>query len=311
MSHQASRAFQVLLVEDDPGDAGLIRNALKDKRIGSFEETWVTSLGEAREIMDAVQFDVVLLDLSLPDSQGLETVRGGLEAARDMPVVVLTGRDDEELALRILEMGAQDYLVKGRHDADALLRALRHALARARTERALRRSEALLSGILDNTLDAVWSATWPDFQVIFVSRSIENIFGWPQDVFQSNPRLWFESIVPEDRPVSESGLKKLLSEGCADVEYRVRKPSGEMVWVRERSKVIFRPMGGPERVDGVFTDVTRQREAEQKLAQKPVDGIGANPSPNEIMRNVAARGGNMTRTLRDDRSDSLKQNSRS
>ncbi len=293
--------YQLLLVEDDPGDAGLIRLALRNDRFGRFDATWVTTLGEARNMLDVRRFDVILLDLSLPDAQGLETVRGGLEAARGVPVVILTGRDDEELALRILDLGVQDYLVKGRHDADALLRALRHALARARTERALRRSEALLSGILDNTVDAIWSATWPDFQVLFVSPSIGRIFGRPREEFQADPRLWFEAIVPEDRSISEDGQRELLRHGFADVEYRIQRPSGEIAWVRDRSKVIRRPNGGPERVDGVISDITRRRRAEQRLQEHAAQLECANRELDTALRRADA--GNLARAVVEDQTE--------
>jgi len=301
MPNQETDPVQVLLVEDDPGDAGLIRHALEDDRFRQYETTWVTTLGEARKRLNTRDFDVILLDLSLPDTQGLETVHGGLEAARGIPVVILTGRDDDDLALRILDLGAQDYLVKGRHDTDALLRALRHAQARAGTERALRRSEALLSGILDNTLDAVWSATWPDFQVLFVSPSIERIFGRSRDEFQTDPRLLFEAIVLEDRSIAEAGHKELLRHGFSDVEYRICRPDGEIAWVRDRSKVIRRPDGGPERVDGVLSDISQRREAEQRLHDYTVRLEHANRELDAAL--VRADAGNLARAVVEDQTE--------
>jgi CheY-like chemotaxis protein len=130
MMADESASFQVLLVEDDPGDAGLIRHALRDERFGRFEPTWVTSLGDAGERLEARTFDVVLLDLSLPDSTGLDTLRACLALAGETPVVIFTGHDDPELALQALDLGAQDYLVKGDLDQNSILRSLRHALAR-------------------------------------------------------------------------------------------------------------------------------------------------------------------------------------
>src|SRR5918911_2772371 len=105
--------IEVLLVEDNPGDARLVEIMLSKARPGDFEVTNVARLGEAIERLDDSMFDVILLDLSLPDSDSMETVYQTRMAAPRTPVVVLTGQDDEEVALKALQGGAEDYLVKG------------------------------------------------------------------------------------------------------------------------------------------------------------------------------------------------------
>ena len=102
----------VLLVEDSPGDARLVEILLGEVATTSFEITQVESLEGALRCLDESGFDVVLLDLSLPGSNGLGTVERTRERASSIPIVVLSGRDDEETALRSLESGAEDYLVK-------------------------------------------------------------------------------------------------------------------------------------------------------------------------------------------------------
>ena len=104
---------EVLLVEDNPGDARLVEILLGEVSASSFEVTAVETLEGAMDCLDDRGFDVVLLDLSLPDSKGLGTVERVRERTSAIPIVVLSGRDDEETALRSLESGAEDYLVKG------------------------------------------------------------------------------------------------------------------------------------------------------------------------------------------------------
>ncbi|MDD5329227.1 MAG: EAL domain-containing protein [Sulfuricella sp.] len=128
---------RVLLVEDDPGDAHLVRQALRAGGESRFDVVWVTTLAEARQQLSDNPPDVLLLDLSLPDSDGLDTVRSGHHAAGVLPLIVLTGHDDAGFALQTLEAGAQDYLVKGRFDADDLIRAIRYAISRGRLEQRL------------------------------------------------------------------------------------------------------------------------------------------------------------------------------
>jgi diguanylate cyclase (GGDEF)-like protein len=124
------------LVEDNPGDARLVEILLSEAG-PAFEVSHAGRLGEALEELDRLGFDVVLLDLSLPDSSGFETVERVRMAVPQMPVVVLSGRDDEQIALRALQGGAEDYLVKGQGDGDLIARAIRYAIERKKAEERL------------------------------------------------------------------------------------------------------------------------------------------------------------------------------
>ncbi len=131
----SSQATRILLVEDNPGDARLLRETLRDAESFPFELAHAGRLGEAEARLEAEPYDVVLLDLSLPDAHGLETVRRTLQAAPEAPIIVLTGLDDETLAVQAVQAGAQDYLVKGRVESVLLARAIRYAMERKRLER--------------------------------------------------------------------------------------------------------------------------------------------------------------------------------
>jgi len=127
--------IRVLLVEDNPGDARLVEILLsEDDAFGRFGITPAERLDEALEHLDDSTFDVILLDLSLPDSSGLETVEVVRTRVPLTPLVVLTGRDDEETALRALQSGAEDYLVKGRGDSELMARSIRYAIERKKAE---------------------------------------------------------------------------------------------------------------------------------------------------------------------------------
>jgi serine phosphatase RsbU (regulator of sigma subunit) len=128
--------LQVLLVEDNPGDARLIREMLKESGEVRFELTGADRLDRGVELLDRDRFTVVLLDLSLPDSHGLETFRALRAHTADVPVVVLTGLADENMAIQAVQEGAQDYLVKGEVDAHRLAHALRYAVGRHQRQQA-------------------------------------------------------------------------------------------------------------------------------------------------------------------------------
>jgi DNA-binding response OmpR family regulator len=142
----ARAAIRVLLVEDDPSDAVLTREALASPREPKFDLVHRLNLRSALDVIAGGDIDVVLSDLSLPDARGIEACSRFLDAHPGVPLVVLTGTDDEDTGLRAVQRGAQDYLVKGRIPSEVLARSLqyaveRHAL-RAKVEDAARETAA-------------------------------------------------------------------------------------------------------------------------------------------------------------------------
>src|SRR6202165_3531679 len=121
---------RVLLVEDDPVDARLLRAMFNEPSSRKMELTHVRRMSEAVNLLVASAFDIILLDLGLPDAKGLEAVRQLHAVAPRVPLVVLTGSEDESLATQALQEGAQDYLLKGQIDTQGLLRDLRYAIER-------------------------------------------------------------------------------------------------------------------------------------------------------------------------------------
>ncbi len=137
--------LKLLLVEDNPGDARLLQETLHDVETLKFDIYKVDNLSSAIETLDLEDFDLVLLDLTLPDSQGIETCIKLRGECPEIPIIVLTGLDDEELALRALHQGAQDYLVKGKFETNLLLRSMRYGIERKKIERENLRNQKLQS----------------------------------------------------------------------------------------------------------------------------------------------------------------------
>lgn len=132
----AHRRIRILLVEDDPDDVWVMRGLLGDRWDGPFELAQVEVLSAGIRRCQEEPFDIVLLDLSLPDSQGLETFLAMYAHAEGVPIVVLTGCDDEATAVRAVQAGAEDYLVKGQVDDNVLVRSIRYAIERNRRHQA-------------------------------------------------------------------------------------------------------------------------------------------------------------------------------
>jgi signal transduction histidine kinase len=124
----------VLLVEDNPADAALVSELLREHAPDEFDLVIRPSLQSANAFLETEPADCVLLDLSLPDAQGLDGVESMQDRHRMLPLVVLTGNPDDQLALRAVYRGAQDYLVKNAADATQIARAIRYAVERKRAE---------------------------------------------------------------------------------------------------------------------------------------------------------------------------------
>lgn len=156
----STKSLRLLLVEDNPDDADLLGETLADARTGPFELTHVERVSEAIRRLECEPFDVVLLDLCLPDSQRVDTFVKVHQRAPEVPIVVLSSLSDEDVALRAVQEGAQDYLVKDGIDGSTLVRSVRYAIERSRrreAERELRATEAEL-----NVARQMQQALFPD-----------------------------------------------------------------------------------------------------------------------------------------------------
>ena len=167
----------LLLVEDNPGDARLLREMFNEQGSHDTELTHVETMSDAEKHLAEHAVDIILLDLGLPDAQGLEAVRRAHAAAPRVPLVVLTGLDDESLAAQALQEGAQDYLIKGQIETRGLLRALRYAVERKTMEEALFVEKERAQVTLNCIGDAV-VCTDIAGNITFLNLVAEKMTGW-------------------------------------------------------------------------------------------------------------------------------------
>lgn len=133
-------------------------------------------------------------------------------------------------------------------------------------EDALRRSEARLASILDNMVDVVWSATWPELELTFVSPSGERLYERPIADFVADNQLWLDIVHPQDRATGHRAIRQLEQSAAADNEYRIVTPGGRVKWIRDVSRIVCND-DGTVRVDGIVSDVTVRRQAEEELRE--------------------------------------------
>jgi PAS domain S-box-containing protein len=138
---------------------------------------------------------------------------------------------------------------------------------RKKVEESLRKSEEKLSGILNNIMDVVWSVSWPDFKPLYLSPSVERLYGRPVEEFIENPSLFMEIIHPDDQHLMESTLRQLKESGEAMRECRIVRPDGSIVWVYDKSKLIYDDKKQPVRVEGIAQDITERKHMEESIRE--------------------------------------------
>jgi PAS domain S-box-containing protein len=261
------KALQVLVVEDNPGDARLLREMFRKERPGSFELTHLQCMSDAETHLAKGGVDIALLDMGLTDAHGLETVRRSLAAAPGVPVIVLTGLDDEALAVEAVKAGAQDYLVKDQIENRALPRALRHAIERHQLDRRLRDQQFYTRALFEANTDA-FMATDPRGILTDVNQQMESLTGCSRDELIGAPLKNY--FTDPDR--AEAGIKRALS-GTKLTDYELTARARD---VRETmvscNATAFHDRDG--KMQGVFAtarDVTERKRLERTLEENKAE----------------------------------------
>ncbi|HYL56325.1 MAG TPA: response regulator [Gemmatimonadales bacterium] len=263
----AAPPITVLLVEDNPGDARLILELLGEVQSQTFDLERVDRLEDALARLTHAGVDVVLLDLGLPDSQGLDTFVRARRGAPEEPIVVISGLDDERLALEAVRSGAQDYLVKGRIEGQLLARVLRYAIERKRAEEALRAREAHYRMILENIGDAVFIADRLGRYVDVNPRACE-LTGYTRDELL---RLRAVDTYPtEAREEVQLQLDEIAAGRVSSYERPLLRKDGTIITVEISARVL--PAGT---LLATARDVTERKRLEEQLRQaQKMEAIG-------------------------------------
>ena len=265
----AVRPIRVLLVEDNPGDARLILEMLRELPAGDFDIERVDRLEHAIERLGRAAVDVVLLDLGLPDSDGLATFQRARQLAADEPIVVISGLDDEAVALEAVRSGAQDYLVKGRIEGQLLARVIRYAIERKRAEATLR----WLTLAVDQSPASVF-ITDPQGTIQYVNRKFTEVTGYARDeAIGQNPRMLKSDLTP---PEHYAALWAAIRRGETwRAEIQNRRKTGALYW----DAVVISPIRDSQGVISHFLaiqeDVTERKRLEEQLRQaQKMEAVG-------------------------------------
>jgi PAS domain S-box-containing protein len=244
----------VLLIEDDPVATLLVRRLLgaaSPKPNVVHEGTLASGLAH----LDQGGIDLVLVDLGLPDSQGLDTLIAVLHQAPEVPTVVLTGSEDDEHVFEAVRQGAQDYLVKGRFDGKTLIRSLRYAQDRHRMELALKREQELAE-IIFQTVNMPVMVLDPQGHILRFNHAWEQTTGYTgEDLWE---QCFWELLYPQEE---QEAIKKLYE----DVRLQPRAGEFEHCWLTK---------GGQPRIIKWTSAALRDRQGQVLYVVVASTGIG-------------------------------------
>jgi len=257
--------LKVLLVEDNPDDAELIQELLLENREEqSLLLISVVRLSQALEYLRQETFDAILLDLSLPDSKGFQTVSRLQEYGLNIPIIVLTANSDEEVAAQSIQAGAQEYLVKKEIDSKLLMRSLRHAIARQNRQAAWRQSEEKYRSLVDNIKEVVFqvdaAGNWA-----FLNAAWTEITGFSIPETLGTPFLNY--IHPDDHQRNIEYLRPLVESQKEFCRYKIRYLTkvGKFRWIEAQARLTFAPNGTISGTAGTLNDITHQILAQEQL----------------------------------------------
>ena len=259
--------MQVLLIEDNEDDVSIIRARLAEKRDIAIRLERTDRLSDGLSRLENGTIDLVLLDLSLPDSQGLDTFSRIHACVPDVPIVVVTALDDEATAAQLMRMGAQDYLVKARLNSDVLLRAIRHAIERKQAEAELRKSQVMLAEAQRIAHLGNWE--WDlATKAIRWSAEMYRIFGFTPGEFVVTHEFLLKLVHPEDRSALNEAVDKALHHRHPfSMGYRIIRPDGSEHLVHAQGEVKWDETGRPVRMVGTLQDITERKRGEEALRE--------------------------------------------
>jgi two-component system sensor histidine kinase UhpB len=276
--------IHILLVEDNATDALLLEDELSNSSFGPFSIRRAENLDEAIEQLISHRADVVLLDLGLPDSQGIATLRRIVKQnARQVPIVVLTDHDEQLLGVRAVQEGAQDYLVKsGSRDT---MRAIRHAIERKQaTEAFVAAEESLTMAVHAAKLGLFnWDVRSGNIKW---SYNYARLLGLPDQEFEGTFDSFKRCVHPQDRAAVSVAIERSISASedyCH--QYRVVWPDNSEHWIEGRGKVFNDDHGQPLRLVGTVMDISQRKTAEEadRVRQAELSRLAAaNLTPREL-----------------------------
>ena len=259
--------IHILLVEDNETDAKLVQNDLQQAMDDQISVVHTERLDSALQLIQQQPFDLILLDLTLPDSDGVATINRLRESTANIPIVVLSFRDDEKLAIKVIKAGVQDYLVKGSLTEGVLMRVMRYSIERKRIEESNRKAQKLFQTIFEKAplgiaLINLSTGKYDDVNPKYAStvgRCVDELLCTNQS----------DILHPDDVSSYQNDIDKFVNDQSYDRKLvkRVLRPDMSIIWI-EISIVPFEIMGNGEVCHlCMIEDITENKRMIESLRQ--------------------------------------------
>jgi PAS domain S-box-containing protein len=259
--------FNLLLIEDNPGDARLIREYLKGNGHSSFTIQWISTLNNLKETVNKLP-DLILLDLNLPESRGIDTFDIVHSIFPDIPIIVQTGLDDEQIGHTAMAKGAQDYLVKGSFDSSLLSKAIIYSVERdnlvkrLQNERLTHESEKIVADIIDNSSVAIYK-TNSEGNLLVTNSAFASLFGYSLDELKEiNAGDFFPNPSLREKFLNLLNEKQIIS----GYEHKLKRKDNSVITVLESCR-LTPDSSGKYYLEGVIEDISLRKEAEEKIVK--------------------------------------------
>jgi sigma-B regulation protein RsbU (phosphoserine phosphatase) len=259
------KTIKILLVEDNPDDVFYLRMVLHKVTGTHFELESTGSLASTTKRLAIGNIDVILLDLTLPDSAGMETFLGIKSHSKDIPIIVLSGVDDETLAVNAVHAGAEDYLVKGRVDSQLITRAIIYAIERTEFKKAALKAEEKFRSIFENSVAGIFQTT-PEGRYLSVNPALARIYGYTSQDDLMAGICDIGRLLYVDSTRRPEFIRLMQAQGLVkDFESQVYRKDGSIIWISENARAVRNRSGSIEYYEGMVEDITARKEAEEKL----------------------------------------------
>jgi diguanylate cyclase (GGDEF)-like protein/PAS domain S-box-containing protein len=265
------KEINILLIEDNQDEAELIQGFLSSVQVFSYNLLHCDCLSDGIQALNddcqnGSDIDVVLLDLHLPDSRGMETFIRVNTTVPNIPIILMTNLDNEIIAHKTVRDGAQDYLVKTDLDGNTLCRSIRYAIERKRSEESLRESQERYRLAIRGANDGLWD--WDLLKnKVYYSPRWKQILGYSGDEIWESPSVWFSRIHPNDVDKVRISLLSHINRlnGHFEEEHRMRCKDGTYIWVLTRGFAVQDDSGRVYRMAGSLTNIDRRKRTEDQL----------------------------------------------
>jgi PAS domain S-box-containing protein len=261
-------SINILIVEDNEGDVVLLTEVLQSTTLEISNLFYAKDLAKTFEIISNHTIDLILLDLTLPDSKGLASFLDLQRFRQHIPVIILTGIADTNLALDAINSGAQDYLVKGDVDEKLLQKTILYSIERKRISESLRLSNERYNLVSKATNDMVWDWDVVNNTVFRNAGGWEKMFGEKPSNATLNVDAWKERLHPDDKEMVNATVAGIIENNSLnhfEIEYRARLEEGSYIHVIDRGYVIRNEQGKAIRLIGAIQNVTEKKLAEEEL----------------------------------------------